>query len=459
MNTSKFHANTRLATLLVLALLTAVLAACTPAPPEQDDDVSGTLVVIVNGLPVGAEAAVSVSGTGGYSEQLTASDTLGGLVVGTYFVSATDVDFEGIEYAGSVTGSPANVTPNGVATATVTYAATSVAPGSLDVAVAGLPGGVDAAITVDGPSGTQIVTASDTLVGLEPGVYTVTAADVDDGGDVYAATVVSSPVTVPAGGAAAVSVSYSFLDPTAFGSLAVTITGLPVGVEADVSVSGPGGFAADLTASATLTDLTPGNYDVAAQDVSDDGLSYTAVIETSPVLVIPEATSAVSVTYLPVAVDDGDSPIDPAWIALFRNTSGAPVRVEEALFNGADPLDVKGIQIANEIGDPEDPGDWLAFELIHGQGAVTAIDITLECLTEYVGGSPIRVELRDESGAKLGQTITCDSTRKISIPAVGGTPEYLLSIVPTFSQPYYMQYVVSVDAFCFQACVYQPYEP
>lgn len=460
MSKNSRFASRRLGTLLLAALLAAVMAACTTAPPEDDDDdIPGTLVVLVNGLPAGAQGAVSVSGTGSFSEQLTESDTLGGLAVGTYVVSAADVDFEGVDYAGSVTGSPADVTSGGVTTVTVTYAATSVAPGSLTVTIDGLPGGVDADVTVDGPSGTQTVTATGTLTGLEPGVYTVTADDVDDDGDVYAATVAGSPVTVPAGGAAAVGVSYAFLDPTAFGSLAVTISGLPAGVDPVVNVSGPGGFDQDLTASATLSDLTPGNYVVTAQDVTDDGLTYTGQIDSSPVLVIPEETSEVSVTYLAVAPNDGDSAINPAWSALFRNTSGAPVRVEEALFNAADPLDVKGIQIANEIGDPEDPGDWLGFGLVHGQGAVTSVEISLECLTEYEGGSPIRVELRTEAGAKLGQTITCDTSRTISVPTVGGTPKYLLSIIPTFTDPYFMQYVVSVDVFCFQACVYQPYEP
>lgn len=445
----------RVALVPLVAALVAVLAACTTAPP--DDNSPGTLVVLVNGLPAGASGAVSVTGSG-FSEQLTSSDTLAGLAAGSYVVTAANVAFEGVDYAAIVSGSPAAVTANGVATTTVTYAATSVAPGDLIVTIAGLPGGVDADVTVTGPSGTEQLTASGTLADVDPGVYTVTAANVDDGGDIYAATVAGSPATVPAGGSASVTVTYSFLDPAAFGSLTVTITGLPVGTDAAVNVTGPGGIDQDLTATDTLANLTPGFYDVSGTDVIDGDLTYSAVVETSPVLVIPDDTAAVNVTYLAVAPDDGDAQSNPGWSARFRNTSGNPVSVAEILFNTASPLDVKGIQLINQIGDPEDPGDWLEFELVHGQGQVTQVSFELECLTAYTGGSPIRVELRDDDGAKIGTTVTCNNTANIAIPNEG-TADYLVSVIPTFGAPYFMEYVLSIDAFCFQACTYQPFEP
>lgn len=445
------------ARLFGMALAVAgVVAACTTAPPV--DNSPGTLVVLVNGLPAGASGAVSVAGPSSYSEQLTASETLAGLTIGSYAVTATNVGFEGIEYAATVTGSPASVTPNGVTTATVVYAATSVAPGDLTVTIDGLPGGVDAAVTVTGPSGTEQLTASATLDDVAPGAYSVTAANVDDGGDIYAATVAGSPATVPAGGSAGVTVTYTFLDPAAFGSLTVTITGLPIGTDAAVNVTGPGGFDQDLTATDTLASLTPGFYEVSGADVIDGGLTYSAVIDTSPVLVIPDATATLSVTYLPVAPDDGDAQSNPGWSAKFRNSSGNPVAVTEILFNSAAPLDVKGIQLINVIGDPEDPGDWLEFELVHGEGEVTSVLFELECLTPYTGSSPVRVELRDDSGAKLGQSVTCGGSANIAIPNEG-TADYLVSVIPHLGAPYYMEYELSIDAFCFQACAYQPFEP
>jgi hypothetical protein len=437
-------------------MVVGALAACSTTPPPEEDS-PGTLVVLVSGLPAGADGAVTVTGPGSFDEQLTASDTLGALTPGIYTVSASDVSYAGISYTAAVTGTPASVASNDVVTATVSYSAASVDPGDLTVTIAGLPGGVEAAVTVTGSGVSEQLIASGTLTDIDPGVYAVTAANVNDGGDVYAATIDTSPVTVPAGGAASVTVTYSFLDPGEVGSLAVTISGLPAGTDAAVNVSGTA-FDEVLTASTTLTNLTPGFYDVTGADVTADGLTYTATVVTSPVLVIPNDTANVDVQYLAVAPDDGDAQSSPGWSAQFRNTSGAPVSVSEILFNSAAPLDVKGIQLANQIGDPGDPGDWLEFRLVHGEGEVSSVEFELECESAYSGSSPIRMELRDDEGAKLGQTVTCGGSATIAIPNEG-TADYLVAIIPSTSEPFYMEYVLSVDAFCFQACAYQPYDP
>ena len=160
-------------------VLVGALTACSTTPPPEGDS-PGTLVVLVNGLPTGAEGEVTVTGPASFNEQLTASETLGALTPGSYSVSASDVDYAGISYAAAVTGSPANVSSNDVVTATVSYTAASVEPGDLTVTITGLPGGVDASVTVTGPSGSEQLTASGTLTDIDPGVYTVTAANVND---------------------------------------------------------------------------------------------------------------------------------------------------------------------------------------------------------------------------------------------------------------------------------------
>ena len=63
-------------------------------------------------------------------------------------------------------------------------------------------------------------------------------------------------------------------EPSDSGSLAVSVSGLPSGVPASVSVSGPGGFAQSLTSSETLTGLSAGSYTVAADPVAGGGTSY-----------------------------------------------------------------------------------------------------------------------------------------------------------------------------------------
>jgi hypothetical protein len=263
---------------------------------------------------------------------------------------------------------------------------------------------------------------------------------------------------VPAGGSAAALVTYTFLDPTSVGSLAVAISGLPTGVDADVSVAGPVGFTQGLTESATLAGLTVGNYEVAATNVTADGLTYQGIVTGSPALVIGGATTDVSVAYQVFTPNDGDAASAPGLFARFRATSPGPVWVEGLLFNAASPIDTKGIQLRDSLGTPADPGDWLAFELVHGQAPSTSITLTLECSNTDTP-SPIRVELRTAAGAKIGQNTLCNSSRTISVPNQGGSGNYLLHVIPQFGTPYFTAYTLSVNAYCFQTCAYQPYEP
>jgi hypothetical protein len=86
--------------------------------------------------------------------------------------------------------------------------------------------------------------------------------------------------------------------PNGGGTLAVTIQGLPTGSAADVSISGPGGFARSLTASQTFTGLTAGSYTVTATGISVGGATYQASPGIQTVAVVqsgPQATA--SVTY------------------------------------------------------------------------------------------------------------------------------------------------------------------
>ena len=82
--------------------------------------------------------------------------------------------------------------------------------GSLRVEIDGLPVGVAGVVEVAGPGGfSRSLTVGTTLSSLAPGSYTVTGADVADGGDVYVATVNGSPATVAAGATATVTVDYA----------------------------------------------------------------------------------------------------------------------------------------------------------------------------------------------------------------------------------------------------------
>jgi hypothetical protein len=335
-------------------------------------------------------------------------------------------------------------------------------PGALEVTVTGL-GGIDAIVNVTGPGGfDELVTASTTFVGIEPGSYSVTAQTVVDGGDTYEPTVSDPTVDVPEGGTASVTVTYvRQADP---GALEVTIDGLGAGVDGDVTVTGPGGFTAQLTATDTLNDLVPGTYSITAASVQDGGQTYTATVVPDEVEVPEGATASTTVTYaLAPLADDGDSEVDPGIWAQFRVTAGAPVWVDRMLFNEDDVLDVKGIELRNEVGEPDDPEDWLQFGLVHGDSDTTTISVTLECSVQLEDGAPPatiigRAEVRDLDGDVV-DLILCGDTESVVIDNLGGSTDHQIRVYAATSNDYYVRYVLSVNAYCFQQCDYQPLEP
>lgn len=248
------------------------------------------------------------------------------------------------------------------------------------------------------------------------------------------------------------------------GTLSVTVTGLPAGVDGDVTVTGPEAYVRTVVASETLTGLTPGNHAITANAVQDDGQTYVAAVS-SDLVDVPEGGSATTtVTYAvgPLA-DDGDSQVDPGLWALFRATSGGPVWVDRLLFNDIDPLDVRGVQLRNEVGDPADDEDWIQFSLVHGDGPSTTIDVSLECPVKIQNGTPsadsvIRADVLELDGTLVAQVL-CDVPESVTISNDGGTTEHRIRVYSTFGDPFYVRYVLSLDAYCFPDCTYQPFEP
>ncbi|CAN7592520.1 PQQ-dependent sugar dehydrogenase [Massilia sp. LjRoot122] len=81
--------------------------------------------------------------------------------------------------------------------------------GTLAVTASGLPAGTNASVRVNGPSNfQQDLTGSQTLTGLAPGSYTVTAAPVTAGGVTYTASPTTQSAVVTAGATASVTVAY-----------------------------------------------------------------------------------------------------------------------------------------------------------------------------------------------------------------------------------------------------------
>ena len=168
--------------------------------------------------------------------------------------------------------------------------------GTLAVSVTGLPAGTAPSVTISGPGNfTQTVTtASATLTDLDPGSYTIAAANVPSGGNSYVASPPSQTRQVSAGGTAAATVAYN----AAPGALNLTVTGLPGGVNAAVTVSGPGGYSSAQTGSTSLSNLVPGGYTIAATPVSNAGTTYDPSPLTQSATVTSGNTAAASVAYV-----------------------------------------------------------------------------------------------------------------------------------------------------------------
>ncbi|MBI4291764.1 MAG: PQQ-dependent sugar dehydrogenase [Betaproteobacteria bacterium] len=99
------------------------------------------------------------------------------------------------------------------------------------------------------------------------------------------------------GGGSDVATGSSALSGPTTGSLALSITGLPDGVNGAVAVSGPGGFNQAVSATQVLADLTPGTYTIAGADVLSGSAVFAPQPSTQALAVGAGATADASVIY------------------------------------------------------------------------------------------------------------------------------------------------------------------
>lgn len=255
---------------------------------------TGTINVSITGLPAGAAAPTVTATKGTETKTRTGAGTITGVAVGTWSVSGADVTHtDGFKYGANAVS--ANVTAGGTANAALAYAKKTA---KLTVTITGLPAGTNANVTVTKPGGaTQALTATQTLTLLDPGSYSVAAQSVTVGSDTYTATVTGSPATLAAGDEKTVTVAYAAPGKA---SLTVTINNTS-GSNANVTVSGPGGFSQALTATQTLTNLTPGSYTVTAANITgsgaNSGITYAGSVTGSPATLVAGGTGSVTVNY------------------------------------------------------------------------------------------------------------------------------------------------------------------
>jgi hypothetical protein len=147
---------------------------------------------------------------------------------------------------------------------------------------------------VNGGAG-KVVPANGTVIraGLAPGAHTVQLDNVASNCQVQG----DNPRAAVVAGNDTTAVTFEVTCAAATGSLMVAVTGLPGGVFAEVSVTGPDGYLATVVSTATLSDLKPGNYTVTAAAVAFNGETYQPGAERQNVSVGPGIMPTVTVSY------------------------------------------------------------------------------------------------------------------------------------------------------------------
>jgi hypothetical protein len=279
--------------LIAGAFFAAACSGDSPADPDELPVQYAQLVVTIGGLPNGAPAAVTVTGPGGFSRTLTATNTLTQLAAGNYTVDAADVVHEGSTYKGApasqayiLAAGATNTTPN------VSYA---IATGGLSVTMAGLPQAAQAQIVITGPdSYSRTVSSATEIVGLAPGTYSLEAREVQTTSARYAPNYGNQTVGVVASTAPAVA---HFVYTLSSGSIQVNITGLPQGANANVTVTGPGNYSQSVTTETVLENLVPGLYTITASNVIAGPLFVPAIPVQQVMVTASQQASVANVIY------------------------------------------------------------------------------------------------------------------------------------------------------------------
>jgi hypothetical protein len=85
------------------------------------------------------------------------------------------------------------------------------------------------------------------------------------------------------------------------GNLTISVSGLPDGAAAAITVTGVGAFSRTVSGTETLTDVTPGAYTVVAANVSHSGASFAPLKPTQSLSIARGGQGSVDVTYVNLA--------------------------------------------------------------------------------------------------------------------------------------------------------------
>ncbi len=187
-------------------------------------------------------------------------------------------------------------------------------PATLDVQITGLPDGSRAIVHVYEPNG-HVLTVESSMIFTkrEPGDYRLIAIEVYGSDDLmYKPNFIDTTVTLDEGEYVTVTVAYE----PKYGSLLLTVAGLPYQTDADIDVTGPSGTIH--VAHDTLMDtLSVGDYTITAQPVMNPFINELVYPDpnTQTITVYPNETATAAVEY-------GDK-------ATLRWAIGTPDRIDE----------------------------------------------------------------------------------------------------------------------------------
>jgi hypothetical protein len=340
---------------------------------------TGALAVVVGGLPSGAPGAVNVTGPNGFIRTLTATTTVTDLVPGVYTVSADSLLVNGLMYRSAGTTQQVTVTASlTAAPATVSY---SSAIATLIIGLTGLPVGATNVVEVTGPAGfSRFISGTTTFANVAPGVYTVTAnAIILPGGVRYDGTPASVQRTLSFGSTDSVGIAFA----RAGGRLALTVTGLPAGASATISLTGNSTTLA-LTGTTTVDPVIPGSYTLIAAPVTIAGTAYTPTPVSSALTFTTGTTTSATVAYAAVAATP------PGRVAVTVN--GLPVAATAA------------ISLIGSSGSQAVTGSTTIDNVVPGNYTLTASAVTFAGTT-YTP-TPTSMPLVIVSGSTMNASVT-----------------------------------------------------
>jgi hypothetical protein len=254
---------------------------------------TGSLEITITGLPDGTDANVRLEGTGA-PVTIVASTYLDTVEVGTYTLIAQTVSVDGVDLLPTPASQSVEVRSGQTTTVTVRYDRPGD-EGSLRVEIRGLPEDVPADVTVAGPNAffAQIEETT-TFEDLAIGTYTVVAEEVLREPAIYVPDDRERQVSVGSVGQASTRVDYAAVP----GAMEIVVVGLPPTLTPRITVTGPEGYDSGvLNGATTLNDLTPGDYQVSAEDIQAGQVRLRA--GTQQVVVASRETVVVTVTFGP----------------------------------------------------------------------------------------------------------------------------------------------------------------